>query len=167
MATDLLDKSVSFYFDFCERKFSLLTTLMLAEQMLSLIEFIHEKSLVLCNITLLHFLMGRDSNKHKVYLANFKYAKKYINPKTKLHIPYKEGNDFQGNFSFSSIHQLLGIEVSRRDDIESLGYIFVYFLKGDLPWRNIKYNTFDERVEKVKKIKINTSLDILCQGCPE
>ena len=167
LAMDLLDKSLNFYFNSCERKFSLLTTLMLADQMLSLIEFIHEKSFVYCNLKLVYFIMGRDSNKHKVYLINFRRAKKYIDPKTKLLIPYNEENNFMGNFYFSSINQLSGIEVSRRDDIEALGYIFVYFLKGDLPWSNIKYKTCDEGIEKALKIRINTSLDILCQGCPE
>ena len=164
---ELLDKSLHFHYISCGHKFSLLTTLMLADQMLSLIEFIHGKSLVHCNIKTQHFIMGRNINKHKVYLVNFRLAKTYIDPKTKLHIKYKEGKQFSGNYTFASINQFLGVEISRRDDIEALGYILVYFFKGNLPWNNVKYKTKDEQREKVKKIKIETSLDILCQGCPE
>ena len=164
---ELLDRSLNFYFNSCECKFSLLTTLMLADQMLSLIEFIHEKFLVHCNIKPEHFVMGRDSNKHKVYLVSFKFTKKYMDPVTKMHIPFKDKKGFIGNYNFASINQHLGIEMSRRDDIEALGYIFIYFLKGNLPWLKPKHKTYDEAVEKVKNIKINTSLDSLCQGCQE
>jgi len=90
----------------------------------------------------------------------------YIDPTTDLHIPYIEGLEITGTPRFASINQLNGIESSRRDDIEGLGYTLVYFLKGSFPWDNIKFKTYKKRLEKIKEIKMNY-LDNICKGCPE
>ena len=71
-------------------------------------------------------------------MIDFGFAKEYIDPKTKVYIPFKYGNKFIGNLKFASIYTHLGIEQSRRDDIESLRYMLLYFLKGSLPWEGIK-----------------------------
>lgn len=83
-----------------------------------------------------------------------------------MHIPYKEGLEYICTLKFASINQLLGNERSRRDDIESLGYTLVYFLKGSFPWDNIKTKTYEELTEKIKEIKMH-SLDFICNGCPK
>ena len=110
--------------------------------------------------------MGKGSKKNKVYITPFRGSKRYRDPITYLHIPYKERIGIYGTDSFASINQLKGNERSRRDDIEGLGYTLVYFLKGSFPWSNIKFKTQEERSEKIKEIKMN-SLDIICNGCPE
>ena len=163
---ELLDNSLEYYFKSCNNKFTLLTTLMLADQMLSRIEFIHSRNYIHGNIKPAQFLMGKGSKKNKVYITPFRGSKRYRDPITGLHIPYKERIGFRGTDSFASINQLKLNEISRRDDIEGLGYTLVYFLKGSFPWNNIEFKTDEERREKIKEIKMN-SLDIICNGCPE
>ena len=167
LVRELLDDSLEDYFQSCNNKFTLLTTLMLADQMLSRIEFVHSRNYIHGNIKPGHFLMGRGSMKNQVYIIPFRGSKRYRDPISGMHIPYKDRLGFSGTYTFASINQLKGNELSRRDDIEGLGYTLLYFLKGSLPWNNIKAKTDKERVEKIKEIKMNTSLDIICDGCPK
>ena len=167
LISDLLDHSLDYYFFSCNCQFTLLTTLMLGDQMLSIIESIHNKNIIHRNIKPSNFLMGKGLRKHEVFISSFYLAKKYIDPKTKLHIPYKKGINVEDTSLYDSIHKLSGEEQSRRDDIEALGYILVYFLKGNLPWSEIKAKTKKEKIKKILEIKISNSLDNLCQGCPK
>ena len=161
---DLLGQSTEDLFIYCKRKFTLLTTLMLGDQMLSIIEFLHSRNIIHRDVKPDNFLMGRGTKKHQVYVIDFGLSKFYRDQRTGLHIPYKEGKSLTGTPRFASINTHLGIEQSRRDDIEALGYILVYFMKGNLPWQGIKAINAQEKYEKIKKKKMSTSLDTLCQG---
>jgi hypothetical protein len=111
--------------------------------------------------------MGKGSKKHQVYAIDFGLAKRYRDPRTGLHIPYKDGKSLTGTARYASVNTHLGIEQSRRDDIEGLGYILVYFMRGNLPWQGLKARTVKEKYEKIKEKKISTLLNVLCQGFPE
>jgi serine/threonine protein kinase len=161
---DLLGHSIEDLFTYCKRKFTLLTTLMLVDQMLSRIEFIHSRNFIHRDVKPDNFLMGRGTKKHQVYAIDFGLAKRYRDPRTGLHIPYKDGKSLTGTARYASINTHLGIEQSRRDDIEALGYILVYFMKGSLPWQGLKARNVKEKYEKIKERKISTTLDSLCQG---
>jgi serine/threonine protein kinase len=113
-----------------------------------------------------NFLMGRDKKKHIVYVVDFGLAKKYKDTKTGEHIPYKDGKSLTGTARYASIYTHLGIEQSRRDDLESLGYVILYLLKGDLPWQGIKAKNKKDKYEKIMHKKINTSIDQLYKGHP-
>ena len=164
---DLLGKSLEDLFNDCKRQFTLLTTLMLIDQLLSRIEFIHSRNYIHRDIKPDNFLMGKNNKKHLVYAIDFGLSKRYRDPRTGLHIPYKDGKSLTGTARYASISTHLGIEQSRRDDIEGIGYISVYFLKGILPWQGLKARTTKEKYEKIKEKKISTSLDNLCHGLPE
>lgn len=114
-----------------------------------------------------NFLIGIGRKKNQVYAIDFGLAKRYKDPKTGLHIPYKEGKSLTGTARYASINTHLGIEQSRKDDLEGLGYIIVYFLRGDLPWQGLKAKNMKEKYEKIKEKKLNTSLPDLCKGFPE
>jgi len=93
-------------------------------------------------------------------------AKKYRDPKTHQHIPYKEQKNLTGTARYASINAHLGIEQSRRDDLESLGYVLLYFLRGNLPWQGLKAPTKKQKYEKISEKKIGTPVEQVCKGCP-
>lgn len=113
-----------------------------------------------------NFLIGQGKKKNQVFSIDFGLAKRYTDPKTNLHIPYRDKKALTGTARYASINQHMGIDQSRRDDLESLGYIMVYFLRGELPWQGIKSKNMKEKYEKIMEKKIATQLDVLCRGFP-
>lgn len=89
---------------------------------------------------------------------------RYRDPKTHVHIMYRENKHLTGTPRYASINNHLGIEQSRRDDLESLGYVFMYFLRGSLPWQGLRANTKKQKYQKIMEKKMATPIDLLCKG---
>nr|VDD21250.1 unnamed protein product [Brassica rapa] len=140
-------------------RFTLKTVLMVADQMINRLEFVHSKSYLHRDLKPGNFLMGLPRRADQVYIIDFGLAKKYRDGLTHRHIPYRENKSFIGTPSYVSVNTHLGIEQSRRDDMESLGYVLMYFLKGSLPWQGLKR-------EKILVKKGFTSVEELCRGYP-
>lgn len=167
MVLDLLGPSLEDLFNFCGRKFTLKTVLMLADQMISRIEFLHSKNFLHRDIKPDNFLMGTGKKGHHVYLIDFGLAKKYKDSKTNSHIQYKENKNLTGTARYASVNTHLGIEQSRRDDLESLGYVLIYFYKGSLPWQGLKTVSKSQKYLKISEKKQETSIDTLCKDLPD
>lgn len=111
--------------------------------------------------------MGLGKKKQQIYIIDFGLAKRFRDPKTGLHIPYLDGKSLTGTARYASINTHLGIEQSRRDDLESLAYVLIYFLRGELPWQGMKAKVMKEKYEKIMEKKIASPIDVLCKGFPE
>ncbi|CAF3713441.1 unnamed protein product [Rotaria sordida] len=166
LVMDLLGPSLEDLFNFCSRKFSLKTVLLLADQMVSRIDFIHSKNFIHRDIKPDNFLMGLGRKGNLVYIIDFGLAKKYRDARTHQHIPYRENKNLTGTARYASINTHLGIEQSRRDDMESLGYVLMYFNRGSLPWQGLKAATKRQKYERISEKKMSTPIEELCKGFP-
>ncbi|KAH3672998.1 hypothetical protein WICMUC_003951 [Wickerhamomyces mucosus] len=168
LVIDLLGPSLEDLFDWCGRKFSIKTTVQVAVQMISLIEAVHAHDLIYRDIKPDNFLIGRpnQSDENKIHLVDFGMAKQYRDPRTKQHIPYREKKSLSGTARYMSINTHLGREQSRRDDLEALGHVFFYFLRGQLPWQGLKAPTNKQKYEKIGEKKRSTPVNDLANGLP-
>lgn len=166
MVIDLLGPSLENLFDFCNRRFSLKTTLMIADQMIARIEYMHAKNFLHRDIKPDNFIIGLGRKANLVHVIDYGLAKKYRDPRTNQHIPIREGKSLTGTARYASVSTHVGVEQSRRDDMECLGYVFMYFLRGSLPWQGLNATNKKEKYERIMESKIQTTAEILCRGFP-
>jgi len=213
LCIDLLGPSLEDMFDLCKRRFSVKTGCMVAKEMITRVQNLHEHDLIYRDIKPDNFLVGRlphhnelahlssyssrssiSSNSFssfvlsapndpfsvlknhtathphpasRIYMIDFGMVKLYRDPHTKKHIPYREKKSLSGTARYMSINTHLGREQSRRDDLESLGHVFMYFLRGSLPWQGLKAATNKQKYEKIGEKKQTTKISELCAGFPD
>eukprot|EP00347_Sterkiella_histriomuscorum_P024347 403331441 len=166
MVMDLLGPSLADLFNYCSKKFSLKTTLMLADQMLQRIEQIHKKNYIHRDIKPDNFLMGLGTESYIVNVIDFGLSKKFRDAKSQQHIPYRENRNLTGTARYASLNAHLGIEQSRRDDLEAIGFCLIYFIQGKLPWQNLQANNRAERYAKIAEIKLRSPVEHICLDLP-
>ena len=163
---ELLGQSLENLFQSQNKSFSIKTACMLGIQMIDRIEYIHSRKIIHRDIKPDNFVMGRGLKSHIVYVLDFGLSKKYWSSSHKCHIPFVDGKKLTGTARYASINALSGYEQSRRDDLESIGYIIMYFIRGSLPWQGLKINKKDDRYKKICEKKKSTSAKDLCSGFP-
>ena len=161
---ELLGKSLGYYQTELNN-FSLKTICMLGEQIIYILEFIHERHIIHRDIKPDNFCMGLTNSKY-VYLVDFGLARKYRSSSTLIHYPLNKKKKLIGTPRYASINALKGLEQSRRDDLESLSYVLIFLLKGELPWQHTNAKTKEERNQKILDKKMVITSAELCEGLP-
>ncbi|KAL7598278.1 hypothetical protein Lser_V15G23527 [Lactuca serriola] len=167
MVIDLLGPNLQELLHRCGGKFSLKTVLMLADQLIEVVEFMHDKGVVHHDIKPENLLMGVGSNVCQVHVTDFGLANVVLDPETDEHIEYREGVSFVVTHCYASLWTHCGVEQGRRNDMESLAYVLVYFLKGSLPWQGLSAGSNEEEINgDVMRKKFAIKPEELCESCP-
>ena len=170
MVMDLLGPTLEELFtERCGGHFSLKTILYIADQALRRLEYIHSKNFVHRDIKPENFALGLGPAAHNtIHCIDFGLAKRYRD-EAHVHAPYREGKRLTGTARYASINTHLGIEQSRRDDIESLAYVLLYFARGSLPWQGIRApdGRDSTKFALICEMKRRSTPETLCAGLPE
>jgi len=166
MIMELLGKSLEgLAKQYTDDKLSLKTVCMLCIEMLKILKNIHEKHYIHRDIKPDNFAIGY-SNQDQLYLIDFGLAKQYRSAKTLQQKPMQTNKRLTGTARYASINALRGCDQSRRDDLESVGYVAAYLLRGNLPWQGILVKTKEEKYAKILYRKQNVTSEQLFIGFP-
>ena len=164
---ELLGKSLDKLFTENNKSFSYKTIFQIGYQMVDRIQYVHSKGYIHRDIKPGNFVIGRGDKSKIIYLIDFGLSKRYIDPETQKHIPYKIGKGLTGTARYVSLFTHYGIEQARRDDIESIAFNLIYFARGKLPWQGVKTKNKKEKHKKIMESKLVHTPEILCSNLPE
>ena len=167
LVEELLGKSLEDLFNSYGKPFSLKTVCVLGIEMIKRIQYIHSKYYIHRDIKPDNFMIGRGQNEKKIYIIDFGLAKKYYSVSKAQHIKFVTGKHLIGTARYCGRNAHRGYEQGRRDDIESIGYVLMYFLLGVLPWQGLKVKKNEDQFEKIAQKKYATSFEELTAGQPE
>lgn len=164
MTMELLGTSMEKLYNSLNRTFSMKTVFMIGKACLGRIEYLHHHHYVHRDIKPDNFMT--DKTMTRIHLIDYGLSKEYRNPGTLLHRPLRKDKNLTGTARYASVNTHVGYEQSRRDDLESLGFMLIYFMKGELPWQGLKAETKFEKYALIKEVKQKTTIYSLCEGLP-
>ena len=162
----LLGKSLLDLYIEYKKKFDIKDICLMGIQIIERIEFLHSKNYIYRDIKPDNFLIG-DKDPNIIYLIDFGLCKKYRSDKTGNHIMPKYTGELNGTLKFASLNSIKGKELSRKDDLISIGYMLIYFIKGSLPWKDAKLDMNEKDYNEMINIRKNISIKNLCNDLPE
>lgn len=162
---ELLGDSLSDIFERNEKRLDLGTVFKLGIDMVNIIENLHKADIIHRDIKPNNFMIGKKDNNDKLYIIDFGLSKIYM--KNNRHIKPSNNRSVVGTLRYISVNIHMGFEPSRRDDLESIAYMLVYFLKGKLPWQGLKKGKKKDQSDRIKEVKMLTSVEKLCEGIPD
>lgn len=165
IALELLGKSLRVLTREQNKQLSLKTCLILIDQMLARVEYIHNKGYIHRDLKPSNFLIGRGAKSNTLYLIDFGLSLRYVDM-AGGHKGPDWHVEFAGTPIFASINSMNGGPISRRDDMQSLGYIFVYMMLGTLPWKSLHSGSKSESFNAIRATKMSTSVSELCGRLP-
>lgn len=163
LVMEYLGRSVEDRVQQCGGSFTVQTTVLVAEQILRRIEYLHSKGIIHRDIKPENFMWGTKERQHHLYLIDFGLSKRYWEHR---HVGMKKGLNLTGTARYASLNAHRGIEQSRRDDLEAIGHMLLYFLRSTLPWSGLEARTKQEKYRKIMEKKDSVKLSDLCQGFP-
>jgi len=167
MVIDLLGPSLQDLFVYCGHKFTVKTTVLLVDQMLSIIEFFHKKQYLHRDVKPDNFLMGVGNKANQVFVIDLGLTKKIQRQRFSVgQIGCQLVHPMVGTVRYAGIHAHLGHEEGPRDDLESLAYVWAYFLRGSLPWQGLQARSRDEKFARIRDMKKLTKAADLFEGLP-
>jgi len=178
MIMEYLGPSLDKLFFYSKYSFTMKTILMIGIQCIERLEFIHNNGIIHRDIKPENFLIGANNEtKNTIYLVDFGLSKRYIDLAEYRFNQFKNTRSFAGTYRFCSLRSHKRLEQGRRDDLESLGYVIIYFMKRELPWQGVKArngpegshasrNNEDTKSNAIFKMKRDISIDTLCEKCP-
>jgi serine/threonine protein kinase len=164
MVIELLGKSLEERLQGCGGKFTVASAVLIAEQVLYRIEYLHSKGIVHRDIKPENFMFGAKDKAHILHIIDFGLSKKYYDLK---HVNIRTKLSLTGTARYASINAHKGVEQSRRDDLEAIGHMLIYFLRGSLPWSGLEAKTQEEKYRKIREKKEEVPLGDLCKGFPD
>jgi len=164
MVMELLGKSLEDRMSQCPGRFNAQTAVLVADQLLHRIEYLHSKCIVHRDIKPENFMFGTGNKVGHIYIIDFGLSKRYW---VNQHAKFRTGLSLTGTARYASINAHEGNEQSRRDDLEAIGHMLFYFIRGALPWSGLAAQTQEEKYRKICQKKKDTTLDSLCQGYPD
>lgn len=133
--------------------------------MLTSIAALHDQGILHRDIKPENYVIGNEGSHHQLYLIDFGLSKYHLQ-EDGTHIPMKQNKGLIGTARYTSISSHAGLEQSRRDDLESIAYLLLYFVKGTLVWQNLQVKDKDERFKMIAELKATTSPEEMCRGLP-